>query len=129
MIAALVAVLGVVVAEPLGGALIVAEVGGHIALTVGVTHSYREVAGIVVVRGTVGVDLTGGVVVSADLAVISLDLHSVLITLGDDLADVVEAAKLRHPRHRHDRHPGCGALGDRFCFPISDDRNLLVVIV
>ena len=47
----------------------------------------------------------------------------------DDLADVVEAAKLRHPRHRHDRHPGCSALGDRFCFPISDDRNLLVVIV
>ena len=85
MIAALVAVLGVVVAEPLGGALIVAEVGGHIALAVGVTHSYREVSGIVVVRGTVGVDLAGGVVVSADFAVIGLDLHSVLITLGDDL--------------------------------------------
>ena len=85
MIAALVAVLGVVVAEPLGGALIVAEVGGHIALTVGVTYRYREVAGIVVVRGTVGVDLAGGVVVSADFAVIGLDLHSVLITLGDDL--------------------------------------------
>ena len=47
----------------------------------------------------------------------------------DDLADVVEAAKLRHPRHCHDRHPGRSALGDRFCFPISDDRNLLVVIV
>ena len=47
----------------------------------------------------------------------------------DDLADLGEAAKLRAPRHCHDRHPGRSALGDRFCFPISDDRNLLVVIV
>ena len=47
----------------------------------------------------------------------------------DDVADVAEAAKLRAPRHRHDRPPGCGSLGDRFRFPISDDRNLHFVIL
>ena len=47
----------------------------------------------------------------------------------DDLADVVEAAKLRPPRHCHDRPPGRRALGDRFRFPISDERNLHVVIL
>ena len=85
VIAALVAVLGEVVLEPLGGAFIVAEVGSHVAPAVGVSHSYREIAGVVLVRRAIGIDQAGGVVVSADLAVISLDLHSVLITLGDDL--------------------------------------------
>jgi len=65
VIAALVAVLGEVVLEPLGGAFIVAEVGSHVAPAVGVSHSYREIAGVVVVRRAIGIDLAGGVVVSA----------------------------------------------------------------
>ena len=47
----------------------------------------------------------------------------------DDLADVGETSELRSARYRHDHRSRPGALGDRFRFPISDDRNLHIVIL
>ena len=46
VVAALVAVLAEVVFEPLRGAFTVAEIGSNVALAVGVSDSYREIAGV-----------------------------------------------------------------------------------